>query len=113
MSIHGVEIMQAVILILEGDHPIEVKEQVILLHLHITFTSFMNLGDFPSCSDKMLFSSSFPVLFQMPSLLLTTQSASTSQQACKVVFLLSLLQAHYMHVASALFEQAHSNSVSI
>ena len=28
MSIHGTQIMQAVILILEGDHPVEVKEQV-------------------------------------------------------------------------------------
>ena len=68
------EIMQAVILILEGDHPIEVKEQVILLHLHITFTNFMNLGDFPSCSGKMLFSSSFPVLFQMPSLVVASNN---------------------------------------
>lgn len=30
MSIHGNQIMQAVILILEGDHPVEVKEQVIV-----------------------------------------------------------------------------------
>ena len=28
MTIHGTQIMQAVILILEGDHPVEVKEQV-------------------------------------------------------------------------------------
>ena len=28
MMIHGTQVMQAVILILEGDHPVEVKEQV-------------------------------------------------------------------------------------
>ena len=28
MSLYGTEIMQATILILEGDHPVEVKEQV-------------------------------------------------------------------------------------
>ncbi len=28
MRNHGTQVMQAVILILEGDHPVEVKEQV-------------------------------------------------------------------------------------
>ncbi|XP_013393679.1 armadillo repeat-containing protein 8 isoform X2 [Lingula anatina] len=31
MSMHGIQIMQAVILILEGDHPVEVKEQTLCI----------------------------------------------------------------------------------
>ena len=40
MMVHGTQIMQAVILILEGDHPAEVKEQVCYIYLQILFLGY-------------------------------------------------------------------------